>query len=64
MAGWDNPMREFERLRIENAGLRAEVERLRAELAEAWDEGYMRRWVDQALPSRTPNPYRADRERP
>lgn len=25
MAGWDNPMREFERLRIENAGLRAEV---------------------------------------
>lgn len=40
MAGWDNPMREFERLRVENAGLRAEVERLRAGLAEAWDAGH------------------------
>jgi hypothetical protein len=28
---WDDPTREFQRLRIENAGLRAEVERLRAE---------------------------------
>ena len=31
MAAWDDPTREFQRLRIENAGLRAEVERLRAE---------------------------------